>query len=152
MPTTTELGGISLTTTELAPILVLSPIVMGPRIFAPCADNNIVADRGMSLYFLPRCSTQRNAVVESDIIADFGRLANDNTHAVVNKEPFADLRSGVYLNTGQKPAHVRSKSPYKKHLMLPEPMPQPVKQNRVKTRITEQDLKDTPGRRIAFKN
>lgn len=91
-------------------------------------------------------------MVERNIVADFSCLADDNTHAVINKELLADLRSGVYLNAGKKPADMRNKPPYKKHLVLPEPVPQPVKQNRVKTRIAEQDLKHAPGRRITFKN
>jgi len=35
IPTTVELGGTSVTTTELAPTVVLSPIFIFPKIFAP---------------------------------------------------------------------------------------------------------------------
>jgi hypothetical protein len=58
----------------------------------------------------------------------------------------------MYLNAGQKPAYMRSKSPQKKQLLFPEPIAQTIKQNGVKTGVTEQNLKDTSGRRITFKN
>ena len=111
-----------------------------------------LAQGGVALLVTRARPAQGHALSQVAVVADNGRLADDNAHAVVDKETFAYLCAGMYFDTGEKPAYMRNKSPNKKHLMLPEPMAQPIKQNRVKTRITEQDLKDTPCSRVTFKN
>jgi hypothetical protein len=52
--------------------------------------------------FLAR-SAQRNALIYKAVIADFGGLADNDSRTVVDKEPLANLRSGMNLKTGNKP-------------------------------------------------
>ncbi len=49
-------------------------------------------------------------MINKHIIADFCRLADYHTHTVVDKKPSADRRTGVNINTGQKPHHKRDKA------------------------------------------
>src|SRR5207249_4499556 len=48
IPTTVELDGMSRMTTAFAPIFTLSPIVTGPRIFAPAPTKTLFPNLGTS--------------------------------------------------------------------------------------------------------
>ncbi len=50
-PTTTQFGGTSVTTTELAPTLTLSPIVTGPKIFPPVPTTTLSPKVGCLFFF-----------------------------------------------------------------------------------------------------
>ena len=45
-------------------------------------------------------TAERYAVVKRHIVANFGKLADDYAHAVVDEEPLADLRGRVDFDTG----------------------------------------------------
>ena len=92
-PTTVESSGTLRSTTEPAPIRQLLPTVMLPRIFAPAANHHVVEQRRMALAVLLAGSAERHALVERDVVADDGGLANHHAHAVIDKQAPADLRA-----------------------------------------------------------
>ena len=84
-PTATAPAGTSLTTTALAPTWVSSPTVTGPRIRAG-ADGDAVAHRRVALDPRQRAPTERDAVVDHDVVADLRGLADDDAHPVSMKK------------------------------------------------------------------
>jgi hypothetical protein len=44
-----------------------------------------------------------DAMVEGDSIPDFSRFTDDNTHAVINEQPFADFGTRMDFNAGEEP-------------------------------------------------
>ena len=48
---------------------------------------------------VPGDPTKSNAVVQSNVIADFGSLAYHDAHTVINKKMFANLCAGMNFNT-----------------------------------------------------
>src|SRR4249919_1773721 len=65
-------------------------------------DRDRVLDRGVALDTLRRCTTERYTLVDRHIIADFGCLTDNDTHAVVNKKTPADFRTGMNLDACQE--------------------------------------------------
>jgi len=100
MPTTVALGGTSLTTTEPAPIFEPWPIVIAPRDQRVGTDDHAVTHRRMALHAFAAGSAERNALVERYVLPEFRRLANDDSHSVVDEQAGADSRSRMDLDTG----------------------------------------------------
>ena len=67
------------------------------------ADQHVVAQGGVPFTAILAGTAQRHALIERAIVADLGRLADDNAHAVVYKKTLPDLSGGVYFNSGHKP-------------------------------------------------
>lgn len=57
----------------------------------------------MALALVPARSSQRDAVVKRDIIADLGRLADDDSRAVIYEKAATYGRSGMNVDIGPKP-------------------------------------------------
>ena len=64
-------------------------------------------------------TTERHAMVDRTVITDLGCLTDDDPHAVVDEEPFPDLRTGMDLNARTGPAELRvpSRQPVKVDLV-----------------------------------
>ena len=60
----------------------------------------------MPLALLQADAAQRHAVVQRNIRANFGRLANDHAHAVINEKTRANFRSRVDFNARQSTGHL----------------------------------------------
>ena len=67
------------------------------------ADNDTVADRGMSFTRFITGAAQRHVLIEQHVISDLGRLTNHHAHPVVDEEPFADNGTGVNFDAGETP-------------------------------------------------
>src|SRR5699024_1977454 len=75
-------------------------------------------------------------------IANLGRLTNDHTHTVIDKEPAADISTGVNFNTSKGPVQLR-KQPGRSFqgFFLPHLMCDAVHPNCMQTGIPGSDLK-----------
>ena len=104
-----QLGGTSLRTTAPAPIFELSPTLNEPRILAPAAITTLLPIVGCRFPFLGAPTAQDRALVERDVFADLGGLADDDTHAVIDEAAGADHRARMDLNARQKPGDVSQK-------------------------------------------
>jgi len=104
--------------------------------------------------FLSR-SSQRHALIERAIVPDNRRLANNDTHPVVNEEPAADLRTRMDLDAGEKAPDLGEQSGNEWNAVSVEKMRHAIVPQSVEPGIGENYLEDTPeasGCGIAFKN
>src|SRR5574340_888006 len=62
------------------------------------ADHHEVLDGGMPLAVLLAGAAESHTLVERHIVADDGRLAYDDAHAVIDEEAIADHRAGMDLD------------------------------------------------------
>ena len=60
----------------------------------------MVAEGRVSLRLLIGRAAQDHTLVHQHVLTDFGRLADDHAHAVIDEEAPADFRSGMNLNAG----------------------------------------------------
>ena len=67
------------------------------------SDHDIVAERRVAPPRLLPGSTKRDALVEGHVVADDGRLADHDPHAVVDEEAATYHRARVYLHTREEP-------------------------------------------------
>ena len=72
------------------------------------ADDHVVAEGGVPLALLLAGAAQGHALVEQNVVADFGGLADHHAHAVVDEEPAADRRAGMDLDARQGAAELRN--------------------------------------------
>ena len=79
-----------------------SPTRIGPEDLGARADHHAAAERGMALALVPRRAAERDAVIERAIVADLGRFADDDAHAVVDEHPPADGGARVDLDAGRR--------------------------------------------------
>ena len=113
-------------------------------------DRHRVFDGRMALDWLGGRTTECNALIDRYVIADFAGLANDDAHAMIDKAAPADFRAGMNLNSCQESSDVAYETRKRDQLALPEPVRDPVDENRVKTRIGYRNFPNRPGRRIAL--
>ena len=105
-PTTVEYGGTEVTTTEPAPTRDPSPISMAPMNWA-CAPTTTPSREGrVALLAQAAGPAKRHALIEHHVVADLGRLADDDAHAVVDEQALADPRRRVDLDAGQRAVQV----------------------------------------------
>jgi hypothetical protein len=58
-------------------------------------------------------------VVERAVVADLGRLADDDAHAVVDEKAPADARAGMNLDAGQEPRQIAHQARQPAQLQAP---------------------------------
>ncbi len=120
LPTTVVSGVTSSTTTAPAPTDANSPTVIGP-ITRLSADGRAVLDRRVALFAAHGRAAEGDTVVQEHVVADFGRLPDDDADPVVDEHALADLRGGVDLDAGQEPRDVGVESGEQRSVVRPEP-------------------------------
>ena len=73
-----------------------------PEDLGPGADHHAVAQRRMALALVPGGAAERHAVIQGDVVADLGGLADHDAGAVVDEEAPADARAGMNVDIGQR--------------------------------------------------
>src|SRR6266851_2700331 len=109
--------------------LAAPPYSNRPQDSGSHADGNIIFDSRVTLLQAsraappPACSTQRNLVVEHDIVTNHRSFTDDHTRSVIDEKALADLRPRVNLDpAGHQPRKLRNKSWYKRYMRLIESM------------------------------
>src|SRR5699024_7046870 len=74
----------------------------GAKHLSPRANHNIVFERGVALRLGPNLTTYSRAVIEHDTVANLGGFANNDAHAVVDKETSTNSCTRVDLNSGKE--------------------------------------------------
>ena len=105
-----------------------------------CADQHVVAQRGVALAGVLAGAAQRDAVVDGAVVADLSRLAEDDAHAVVDEQAPADPGTGVDLDAGLMPAALADPSRQKKVPALIQPVRDAVIDQNVKAGVQQNDL------------
>src|SRR5579862_10036083 len=57
------------------------------------SDHHAVAERRVALALFFPGAAERHTLVQRDVIAHYARFANHYSHAVIDEQPVADLRS-----------------------------------------------------------
>ena len=102
-------------------------------------------------FSLPRPAQDR-ALIQRDVFAYLGRLADDDAHAVVDEAARADDRRRMDLDAGQEPADVRQKPRRKSQAPPPKKVGDAVHLERVKARVAEEHLPDAARRWIPLED
>src|SRR5262249_50018195 len=95
-------------------------------------------NRGMPLSVLFASSAQRDALVQSHIVAHNRGLADDYTHAVVDKESAANSCSRMNLDAGQPAGHLGEKPAKKEETVIPQGMIDAIKPDRMQAGVAEE--------------
>src|SRR5208337_2129640 len=74
----------------------------------PGADHHTVLHGRMPLAWRPGRSAERDAVIESDIVADDRGFADHHARAMIDEETLADHRARMDVDIGQKPRDERN--------------------------------------------
>src|SRR5262245_18034803 len=92
-----------------------------------------------------RDAAEGDTLIEGHIVPELRRLADHQTGAVVDEQPVADGGAGMDVDAGQHPSKMRDDPPHKAPAAAPEPVPAPIEDQSVKTRIGKGDLQPGPG-------
>ena len=96
-------------------------------------------------------AAERHALIEQTVVADLGRLADHDPGAVVNDQTAADLRAGVYFNSGPHFRPLRDRARDKKAAMPVKPVRDAVIDRRVQAVVQQHDLDcRARGRVVSF--
>src|ERR1041384_1588836 len=113
-------------------------------------DRHRIFNGRMALDRLGGRTAECHALIDRNVIADLARLADYNAHAVIDKTAPTDFRAGMNFNPCQESSDVTHETCQGRQLALPEPVRDPVDENRVKSRIGNRNFPDRPRRRIAL--
>src|SRR6266498_3215603 len=80
-----------------------------PQHLGTCTNDNVIANRWMTLGLLQACPAQRDAMIKSYTITNFGGFANDHTHAVIDEEIMPNRRAGMDFDAGDSPHDLRDR-------------------------------------------
>jgi hypothetical protein len=93
-------------------------------------------------------TAERNALVNRGPVADFGGLADDHAHPVIDEHPFADFRRRMNLDAGQKTHDLRQEAGQHRHAR--DRLDQPMRDDRVETGIRKHDVEPAARCRVAL--
>src|SRR5262245_47337847 len=97
-------------------------------------------------------STKRHTLKEGHIVSHFSGLADDDTHAMVNKEPCPDLGRWMNLNPCEPTGKLRDGTGDERHTEGFQPMGNAISQQRVKAGIREDHFHPAGRGRVTVKN
>src|SRR5579862_6286248 len=79
------------------------------------SDDDVVSNRRVTFSALVTGSAQRYVLVDQDIVADLGGFADDDAHAVIDKETATDDGTGVDFDAGEKTGNLRDHARQQRH-------------------------------------
>ena len=80
-------------------------MVKAPADAGAGVDDDIVPERRVALLLPEAGPAERHAVKERGVLPDFGRLTDDQAHAVADEQPRSQLRRRMDLDARQEAAH-----------------------------------------------
>ena len=101
--------------------------------------------------FLARAA-EGHALIEGYVVADNGRLADDDAHAVIDEQPFADLCARMDFNSREEAGDGRNDAGCDKPFVQVEEMSQAVCPDSVQSRVAQQDFQGIFYGRVSFLN
>ena len=97
-------------------------------------------------------AAQGDALVDGAAFADFGGLADDHAHAVVDEDTRRDARARMDLDAGQPTAQVRREAAQPGQSMRPAPVGTPMDGQRMQARVASQHLPGVARGGVAFED
>ena len=112
------------------------------------ADHHVVLDRRMALARLLAGAAQRHALVDDDVGADLGRLADHHTDAVVDEHSAGDVRRRVNVHARLAPRARRDQLREPLAAVRVEPMREAVAVQRLEAAVRPKHLPLAARRRV----
>src|SRR5229473_4485815 len=106
----------------------------------------------MTLLFLEAGAAERDALVDQHVVADFGGLPEHHAHTMIDEQAPADLRARMNLDTGEPARKLADQTAEQLCVMLPEPMCDAMKPDRMQSRICEHNLERGARGGVAVKD
>jgi len=97
-------------------------------------------------------AAQRDALVERDVVADLGGLADHHAHAVVDEDALADDRARVDLDAGEPARQVRDEAPQPLQAVHPAPVRGQVQPDGVQAWVAGDHLEAAARGRVAVED
>src|SRR5258708_6581938 len=117
------------------------------------AHHHARTERGMPFgASVERRAAERHALVDRATVAHFCRLADDDTHAVIDENARADLCPRMDLDAGEEAPDVRGEAPKPAQALQPEPAREPVDPDRVQPGIAGEDFPGRARRRVPLED
>jgi len=108
---------------------------LGPR-----ADGDPVPEGGVALAVLKGGSTKGDALIERDVIADDGGLADHHADAMVDKKAVTNGRRWVDVNVREHSRNCLHYSSYQAKVMIPQPVGDSVAPDSVEAGVRQDDF------------
>lgn len=112
----------------------------GTEDFGAAGDDDIVADGRMAFALFLTCPAEGHALIEGDVVADDCRFADDDAHAMVDKQAFTNLGAGMDFDARKEAGNSGNDTGRDKPLMLIEKVGQAMGPDGMKARIAKQDF------------
>jgi hypothetical protein len=122
----------------------------GSENFRAGAKHYAVAESRMALAFVPRRAAECDAVIKRAVVADFGGLAYHHAHAMVDEEAPSDARARMDLDAGEKTPDMRNQTRQPSEARAPQPVREPVHQQRMEPRVTGDHFPSIASCRVAL--
>ena len=112
------------------------------------AHHDVVAERGVALAVLKGGSTKGDALVERDVIANDGGLADHHADAMVDKKAVTNGRRWVDVNVREHSRNCLHYSSYQAKVMIPQPVGDSVAPDSVEAGVRQDDFERGASSRI----
>ena len=120
--------------------------------FRAGADDNFVANGRMALAGLLAGSAEGDALIHENVVPDFGGLADNDAHAVVDEEAAADGGSGMDFNAGHGAGELRDDASEGEPASAVDAMGDAVDEDGVESGVAEEDFKHAAGGGVALED
>src|SRR3984957_12320808 len=112
----------------------------------------MILERRMPFSFFEAGAAERDALVDEHVVADFDGLAEHHAHPMIDEQAPADCRAGMNLDASEPSRQLADHPAKKLAVMLPEPVREAVKPDRMQSRVREHDLERGARGRVAVKD
>lgn len=106
----------------------------------------------MALAVVERRPSQGDPLVEGDVVADFGGLANDHARTMVDEQPGANLGSGMDLDACEQQPDIRRQARQEQKTVAPQKVSDPICNHRMQAGVCQQYLNSGARCGIALHN
>ncbi len=104
------------------------------------ADQHVVAERRVALAVVLAGAAERDALVQCAVVADLGRLADHDAHAVVDEQILPDFRAGMNLDARTPARALGDHARDKLHIVAVKPVRPAVGAHRLEAGVEEVHL------------
>jgi hypothetical protein len=111
-----------------------------PKNLGATPDKHTIFKSWMTFARLPRRAAERNAMVKRHVVSYDGRFTYHDTSAVINKETTANSRAWMDIDVGHQPAEPRNETRGKPQVSQPEPVGDPIPDDRMNAWICNERL------------
>ena len=116
------------------------------------ANHDFVPNCRMAFAAFMAGPTKRDSLINENVIANFGGLANDHAHAMIDKKAVADCCPRMDFNPSQKTGKLRHETRQDGYTRQIQTMRHAMHKHGMEARITKDNFEDTAGGGILTEN